>query len=335
MEQSLQNTISKGWPPMSRDATTPMTIQANHPEKLFEKASSWVSQIRATILNDDQQYFVNQQVREATARAIYGSNMIEDVGLSLRSTVYACGLILAGKDVGEDELQWLPPNAPEPKKMWIIPGIREVVQHAKAFQHIIYAFVAEKQDLTEDLIKETHRILTRGIPISQRDGSEVPPEEYGGIYRTVVVGAGSADFTVPKFVPVQVKRMCDNLKEELAAAEEKKTIDPFSIAAKYSLQFVHIHPFQDGNGRVCRMILNAILCRYAGVIVPIGEEEEEREEYMSIERRSSETMGGHGEYAVFVLRRAYPHIRDLRVKLAVKGKGKVVRKRKGMWAGNF
>lgn len=69
------------------------------------------------------------------------------------------------------------------------------------------------------------------------------------------------------------------MQEELAAAEEKMSIDPFSIAAKYSLEFVQIHPFWDGNGRICRMILNAVLCRYGGIIVPTGEHVGEGEVY--------------------------------------------------------
>lgn len=59
-------------------------------------------------------------------------------------------------------------------------------------------------------------------------------------------------------------QMCEDLKSDLATAENEGFIDPFSVATKYSLQFVMIHPFQDGNGRMCRIILNAILCRFAG-----------------------------------------------------------------------
>ncbi|OTA64127.1 hypothetical protein K449DRAFT_393958 [Hypoxylon sp. EC38] len=156
----------------------------------------------------------------------------------------------------------------------------EIVQHAKAIQYIIHAFVTEKQDLSEESIKETHRILATGVPISVREGPDIPPEDYGGVYRIIIVGASSCNFTVSKFVPAKMQEMCRQLKEELAATEEKMTIDPFSIAAKYSLEFVQIHPVQDGNGRICRMILNAILCRYAGIIVPIGEHVEERKEYI-------------------------------------------------------
>lgn len=158
------------------------------------------------------------------------------------------------------------------------------------------------------------------MPIIESGFTDIPPERYGGIYRTVVVGAGNTNFTIPQFVPSKMKQMCDELREELATAEMKNAIDPFSIAAKYSLKFVEIHPFQDGNGRMCRIILNAILCRYAGIIIPIGEQGEERTEYMDIKKRASQNMEGHGEYATFVLKRAVTRLRELKKKLAGKGK---------------
>jgi Fic family protein len=201
----------------------------------------------------------------------------------------------------------------------------EVIQHARAFQHIIHAFVVEKKDLSEDLIKETHRVLVKGVPIVEEGFPDVSPEVYGGIYRTVVVGAGTTNFTVPQFVPKKMKDMCDALKEELQVAEDRQEIDPFSIASKYSLEFVQIHPFQDGNGRMCRMILNAILCRYAGVVVPIGEDEEERGFYMGIKRRSSQNMEGHAEYAAFVLEKALPRLRQMKKKLMGKRGKEVVK----------
>ena len=34
---------------------------------------------------------------------------------------------------------------------------------------------------------------------------------------------------------------------------------------------------QDGQGRMCRIILDALLCEFAGVVVPIGEDKENRD----------------------------------------------------------
>ncbi|KAH0544522.1 hypothetical protein FGG08_001294 [Glutinoglossum americanum] len=65
-----------------------------------------------------------------------------------------------------------------------------------------------------------------------------------------------------------------------------------------------IHPIVDGNGRTCRLILNAILLKYAGVIVAIGEQDEDRKQYIEIQKRAGEQMEGSGELAAFVLKKA-------------------------------
>ncbi|KAI2466414.1 fido domain-containing protein [Annulohypoxylon bovei var. microspora] len=335
-KQSLHDAILRGWPSMSprtvgqtmnirADDVYSQYVQAMDLQDLFEKAANWISRIQATVLhNHHQQILINEEIHNTLIKAIFGSNMIEHVGLGYDITAQLCKRNFAGEDVTQIPLIELYPQQPNLKDMSTQDAIRhrnEIVQHAKAFQHMIHCFVTEEQDLSEELIKNTHRILTTGIPIITRNGPDIPPQDYGGIYRTVVVGAGGCNFTVPKFVPKKMKEMCSNLKRELATADDKKSIDPFSIAAKYSLEFVQIHPFQDGNGRLCRMILNTILCRYAGVIVPIGEHDEERREYLAIKRRSSETMDGHGEYATFVLRRAIPRLREMKKKLAGKHEG--------------
>jgi fido (protein-threonine AMPylation protein) len=343
MMNDLRGSISKGWPPKSRVGKEEMnmTIRADDlyrpyakdqdPKKLFEKAASWITAIQATDLDSERQELVTKEINEAMIRAIFGSNMIERAGLGWDITVKLCRRVFAGDDIGE-----IPERDPEyndqlldyyrkqqadlknASAQFILRSRNEVVQHAKAFQRIIHAFVVEKQDLSEDLIKETHKILTSGVPIIQKDFPDIPPEQYGGIYRTIPVAAGNTMFTVPHFVPAKMKEMCEDLRQELAAAEAKATIDPFSVAAKYSLKFVEIHPFRDGNGRMCRLILNAILCRYAGIIVPIGEQVEERNEYMEIKKRASQEMEGHGEYATFVLRRAVTRLRAIKKKLAGK-----------------
>ncbi|KAM7184668.1 hypothetical protein V8F20_012111, partial [Naviculisporaceae sp. PSN 640] len=74
-----------------------------------------------------------------------------------------------------------------------------------------------------------------------------PPSEYGGIYRSVIVGAGTTNFSLLTFILKQMAQMCEDLESDLATVEKKGFINPFSMAAKYSLRFVMIHSFQDGN----------------------------------------------------------------------------------------
>ena len=279
---------------------------------------------------DGKNEILTKEIHEAMIRAIFGSNQIERAGLDLDLTVHLCRKVFAGEFIGELserdpdyqaqllELYQKQPSLKGCTSTHVLRSRNEVVQHARAFQHILHAFVVQNQDLTEELIKETHRILVTGVPIVEHGGSVVQPDEYGGVYRTIVVGAGNTNFVVPRFVPSKMKEMCDNLKQELAAAHESKTIDPFSVASKYSMEFVQIHPFRDGNGRMCRLILNSILCRYAGVIIPIGEQGTDREDYIKIKQQASEEMGDHGKYATFVLEKATRRLRELKKKLAGK-----------------
>jgi len=162
-----------------------------------------------------------------------------------------------------------------------------------------------------------HSILCKGsVDITHEDGNETPSAAYAGQYRQVPVSAGNTMFTSSKFVAREMAIFVAAFNDEVQQAEKDQCLNPFALAAKYCLLFVQIHPIQDGNGRTCRMILNAILCKYAGIIVPIGEHDEERAEYLGIKQRASAEMEGAGELATFVLQRATTRLRALKQKLA-------------------
>ena len=92
------------------------------------------------------------------------------------------------------------------------------------------------------------------------------------------------------------------------------------MAAKYSNGFVQIHPFEDGSGRVARLILNAILLKYAEIVVSNGEHEDARAEYIGIVSWAGEEMWGGMELAGLVLREAVLGLRALGEKLNVAAK---------------
>ncbi|OAA60639.1 Filamentation induced protein by cAMP/death on curing [Cordyceps fumosorosea ARSEF 2679] len=314
-----------------------MTIRADNvyrtyatgqdPATLFKKATSYMDSAKATSRNEEQEQTLNTQLEDLMLHAIFGSNRIESAGLNLDITVHLCRKILRGEDVGEitertpeylqklAELYCMDPLLKEKSVKLVLRGRQEIIQHVKAFQHMIHHFAVNKEDMTEELIKETHAILCKGVPVIHREGPETPSKDYAGKYRKVIVGAGNSNFVVPQRVPAQMAKLCADLKQDIFKAEADKYVDPFSLASKYSLEFVQIHPFLDGNGRMCRMILNVILFRFTGIFVAIGERESDREEYMGIKRRSSATMEGHGEYATFVLDKGMRSFRKLKQKL--------------------
>lgn len=67
------------------------------------------------------------------------------------------------------------------------------------------------------------------------------------------------------------EELIQEFDDDIAKVEKTLALDPFTLVAKYCNDFVMIHPFLDGNGRMCRLILNAILLKYAGDFVCLGE----------------------------------------------------------------
>lgn len=98
------------------------------------------------------------------------------------------------------------------------------------------------------------------------------------MYHTIVVGASSTNFAVPKAIAKLMKEMVEEYGEDIEEAESKSELDPFYLAAKYPNEFVQIHPFEDGAGRVSLLILDAILLKYAAIVVRIEEHDDSRAE---------------------------------------------------------
>lgn len=73
----------------------------------------------------------------------------------------------------------------------------------------------------------------------------------------------------------------EDIKEDLAILLDKyynewKDMDIFEREARFNVEFIRIHPFEDGNGRTSRLLLNYNLARQlqAPVLIPEGIREE-------------------------------------------------------------
>ena len=99
--------------------------------------------------------------------------------------------------------------------------------------------IADK-DLTEDTIKEFHKILKEGISDSRKDWFNV------GEYKKLANEVGNMKIAMPKNVERDMKKLMD-WYNSLEIVTIKEIIE-------FHARFKKIHPFQDGNGRVGRMI---------------------------------------------------------------------------------
>ncbi len=166
-------------------------------------------------------------------RFTYNSNAIEGNRLTLRDTY----LIIKEKQI--------PSGAPPKDYNEAING-REVFDFIKKY----------KRKITIEFIEKINFILTKNTGVI-----------YPGRVRFFPVKIEGTDFLPPE--PEKVKSL---LKQMIKFYyENRKKIHPFILACLIHAQFVEIHPFEDGNGRTGRALMNWILMmsNYPKIFVPV------------------------------------------------------------------
>ena len=120
-------------------------------------------------------------------------------------------------------------------------NVDDIVETSNHFRCIDYVLEIAKKPLSETLIKELHRILKTGTSDSRLDWFNV------GDYKKLPNEVGGKETVSPEKVSDEMKALLTNYN-----AIKTKTFDDI---LDFHYRFESIHPFQDGNGRVGRLIL--------------------------------------------------------------------------------
>nr|WP_303008895.1 Fic family protein [uncultured Anaerostipes sp.] len=120
-------------------------------------------------------------------------------------------------------------------------NVDDVIETANHFRCIDMIINNAKAVLTEKLIKELHLILKNGTSDSRKDWFSV------GDYKKMPNEVGGMDTALPEEVADRMKVLITEYN-----AKGKKTLED---VLEFHVKFERIHPFQDGNGRVGRLIM--------------------------------------------------------------------------------
>ena len=182
--------------------------------------------------------------RIATIESIGSSTRIEGNKLSDREVEHLLGKLEIKKFETRDE--------------------QEVAGYAEAMETIFQAW--QDIPITENHIKQLHRDL---LHYSEKD------ERHRGEYKTLRndVGAFDADGKMIGIVfetatPFDTPRRMTELVTWLRDARELKRIHPLLMIAVFVVVFLEIHPFQDGNGRLSRVLTTLLLLQAGYAYVP-------------------------------------------------------------------
>ena len=151
----------------------------------------------------------------------YNSNHIEGSKLTHDETRY----IYETKTIGIDN------------KTIKVDDIIETVNH---FRCIDLAIDYASRKLSESFIKQLHMVLKSGTSDATQPWFKV------GDYKLLPNEVGDKETIDPKQVKVEMKKLLDKYNQ--------KDSHTFEEIVEFHVNFERIHPFQDGNGRVGRLI---------------------------------------------------------------------------------
>ena len=122
-----------------------------------------------------------------------------------------------------------------------IINVDDVVETANHFKCVDYIIDNAMKPLSESMIKELHFILKNGTSDSRKQWFNV------GDYKKLPNEVGGEETCLPENVRTEMKKLLSSYNNI-----EKKT---FEQILQFHKDFESIHPFQDGNGRVGRLIM--------------------------------------------------------------------------------
>ncbi len=177
----------------------------------------------------------------------YDSNAIEGNSLSLEETD-----LVINENI-----------SPEGKSL---REISEAKNHIKAIEFM----KNYKGDLNERFILKLHSIILNNIS-----------ERFAGNYRRTNVRIFGSNVKLPSYdkIPQLIKNLIYWYKKN------KKEYHDFEMAVIFSMKFVTIHPFIDGNGRVSRLLMNFLLLKNNYPLINIYKKN--RQKYLNAVRKAN------------------------------------------------
>ncbi len=174
----------------------------------------------------------------------------------------------------------------------------DIKGHNEAIDFLV-SIVKDDRDLTEGDIRDLHKMILVEPYKSATQTSEktIRIGEYKQYPNHVITITGETHYyATPEEVPILMHELVSFYNE----ARKNPNIHPSVLAAFVHHRFVNIHPFDDGNGRLARILMNLILMKngYPPAIIKLKERTDyyaalnqaDKNEYQSITELIAETV---------------------------------------------
>lgn len=184
----------------------------------------------------------------------YNSNHIEGNTLTYGQTEL---LLLFGRVVGEAKMK----------------DLEEMKAHNVCLKMTIAEAGEKDRPLTESFIRILHQTMLREDYTVYRQlpgGVNTSYVVHAGCYKTrpnsVITPTGERfEYASPEETPA----LMTDLIQWYNQAEADGKLTPVELAAMFHYRYIRIHPFEDGNGRIARLLMNYILLRHGYPMIVI------------------------------------------------------------------
>lgn len=212
--------------------------------------------------------------RRFTVDFNYNSNHLEGNTLTYGQTEI---LLLFGKVIGEAELK----------------DVQDMTASNVALKMMEEESGVKDIPLTQNFIRTLHRTLLREdytVYRSLPGGVQTSYTVHAGQYKTrpnsVITRYGDRfEYASPEETPA----LMTNLVDWYNQAEQEGVLSPAELAIVFHYRYIRIHPFEDGNGRIARMMVNYILARHGYPMIVVRSRS--KKEYLEALHRADLKVG--------------------------------------------
>jgi len=203
----------------------------------------------------------------------YNSNHIEGNTLTYGQTI---SLLIHGKVEG---------NAP-------MRDYEEMKAHHAALEYVKQAAKESERPLTEAFIRQVHQIMMKEdyTVYDNRGGQPIQYTVHVGIYKTRPNSVKTQTGELFEYAsPEETPSLMTDLVAWYNAAKAEGKLSPLQLAALFHFRYIRIHPFEDGNGRIARLMVNYILASYGYPMIVVHTED--KNNYLSALEKCDDITG--------------------------------------------
>lgn len=250
----------------------PLTVKSCKLTIAMDKVQDIMARWRALQpLSDREQELLS---RRFTIDFNYNSNHIEGNTLTYGQTEI---LLLFGKIVGEAEAK----------------DVQEMTASNVGLKMMKEEACLKDVPLTQNFIRILHKTLLRedytvyrNLPGGQTTSYVIHAGQYKTRPNSVITRYGDRfEYASPEETPALMTDLVDWYNE----AEQSGKYTPVELAAIFHYRYIRIHPFEDGNGRIARLMANYILSRHGYPMIVVRSRK--KNDYLEALHKTDLTVG--------------------------------------------